>query len=107
MAAHLRNETESTRPVAAFRNLDEGVVTWRGQHSRRRFVVEISRALIAERNHRQRSHVGLRIADAQVVIDLTGADKSIDLGHRGFQLISIAFNQAAGHYQALSFAGSL
>ena len=48
MAAHLRNETECARAVAAFGDLDEGIVAWRSQHARRRFVVQIRRALIAK-----------------------------------------------------------
>src|SRR2546430_4741306 len=92
VSAHLRNETESAGTIAAFGNLNERVMRRRGEYARRRFVVEISRALITERNNRQRSRVCLRIADAQDVIDLTGADKRIDLGHLSFQLIAISFN---------------
>src|SRR6266852_1380008 len=39
VAAHLGNETESTGAIAAFGDLDEGVVTGRRKHARRRFVV--------------------------------------------------------------------
>src|SRR6266576_1060291 len=65
MAAHLRNETEGAGTVAAFGNLDERVVTGRGEHARSRFVVKISRALISERKHRQRPRICLWVANAE------------------------------------------
>src|SRR5437588_1790866 len=104
VSAHLRNETESTGPIAAFGDLNERVMRRRGEYARRRFVVKICRALISQRNHRERSRIRLRIADAQDVIDLAGADERIDLGHLSFQLIAISFNQTAGDYQARGLA---
>src|SRR5713226_3965390 len=104
MSAHLRNEAEGTRAVAAFGNLDEGIVTRRSEHARGRLVVEISRALIAEWEHRQRPRVRPGIANAQDVVDLASADKGINFRHFGFQLIAITFNQTTGNYQARGFA---
>ena len=104
MTAHLRNKTEGTGTVAPFGNLDIGVLARRGEHARRRLVVEIGRALISERNHRQRTRVRLGIANAEDVRDLTGADESIDFGHFGFQLVPIAFDQTSGNHQTLRLA---
>src|SRR5258705_3607564 len=53
MAAHLRNKTKCTRTVAAFGDLYEGVVAGRREHTRGRFIVEISGALITEGNDRE------------------------------------------------------
>src|SRR6266404_2757642 len=64
MSAHLWNEAESTWAVTAFSNLDEGIVTRRSEHARGRLIVEVSRALIAERKHRQRPRVRPGIANA-------------------------------------------
>src|SRR6476620_6089044 len=47
VSTHLRNETERARPVAAFGDLYECIVRRRSKNTRRRFVVEISRCLIA------------------------------------------------------------
>src|SRR5437588_7473311 len=52
VSAHLRNETEGTRTIAALGNFDKGIMGRRGEDARRRFIVEISRALIAERHDR-------------------------------------------------------
>jgi len=46
VAAHLRNETESAGTITTFSDLHERVVRWRREYAWRRFVVEISRALI-------------------------------------------------------------
>src|SRR6266404_8400870 len=54
MSTHLRNEAEGTRAVAAFGNLDEGIVTGCRQHPRSRFVVEISLSFYCYGKHRQR-----------------------------------------------------
>src|SRR5437870_4266040 len=103
MSSHLRNEAEGTRAVAAFGNLDEGIVTRRSEHARRRFIVEISRALIAERKHRQRPRVRPGIANAQDVVYLASADKGIHFRHFGFQLIAIALNQTTRNDQTRGF----
>src|SRR5438552_14874537 len=95
MATHLRNETKSAGTIAAFCDLDEGVMTRSREHAGRRFIVEISRALIAERNYRQRSGICFGIADTKDVVYLTCADERINLRHLGFQLIAISLNQTA------------
>ncbi len=100
MSAHLGNETESAGTVTAFSDLDKGIVAGSRQHARRRFIVEISCALIAQRNDGQRSGVRVWIANGEDVVDLTGADESIHLGHFRFQLITITLNQAPGNDQA-------
>src|SRR5262245_60783455 len=47
MAAHLRNETKFAGPIAAFGNFYESIMTRRCQHAWRRFIVQVSRRLIA------------------------------------------------------------
>src|SRR5712692_10893501 len=94
MSPHLRDETERAGTIAAFGNLYERVVTRRGEHTRRRFIIQVSCGLIAERDDWQRSGVCLRVADAEDVIELTGADERINLRHLCFQLIAITFDQA-------------
>src|ERR1700704_6361241 len=100
MSAHLWDETESTRTITAFGDLDEGIVAGGRQHARRRLIVKISCALIAECDHRQAPRVRTWITNREDVIDLTGADERIDLGHLSLQLIAIALDQAPGHDQA-------
>src|ERR1051325_586378 len=107
MSAHLWNKTKSAGPIAAFGDFDEGVMRGRRQNTRRRFVVEISRALIAERNDWKRARVGFRIANGEDVIYLAGADESIHLGQRRFQVVAITFDQTAGHDQSRRFAVGL
>src|SRR5207249_3671629 len=92
VSAHLGNEAERAGTITTFGDLDESVMRWRGEYARRRFIVEICRTLIAERNHRQRSGICLRIADAEDVVDLTSADECIDFGHLSPQLVAITFN---------------
>src|SRR5712692_12117533 len=96
MTAHLWNETERTRTITAFGDFYERVVARRGQHARRRFIIKISRALIAKRNHRQPPRVRLWIANAEDVVDLARANEGIDFRHFCFQLIAITLNQTAG-----------
>src|SRR5260370_30769673 len=96
MSAHLWDETESTRAIAALGDLDESIVARSRQHPRRRLIVKISCALIAEYDHRQAPRVRIWITNREDVIDLTGADEGIDLGHFSFQLIAIALDQAPG-----------
>src|ERR1043166_100914 len=105
MATHLRNEAESARAVATFRNLNERVMTWCCQHAWSRFVIEIGCALISQRNYRQRSRVRFWIADLQNIVDLTGADEGVNLRHLSFQFIAISLNQTTGNNQppGLSF----
>src|SRR5712692_2080745 len=93
MAAHLRDKTERTWTIAAFGDLDESVMARRRQHTRRRFIVEVRRALIAERDHRKRSRVNAWIANREDVVNLAGADEGIDLRHLCLQLIAITLNQ--------------
>src|SRR5215813_7672219 len=107
MAAHLRNETEGTGSIATFRDLDESIVTRSRQDARRRFVVEIGSALIAERNERQRARVCLRIADCEDIVDLAGADESINFRQLRFQLIAITLDQTTRHDQPFGLAFTL
>src|SRR5882724_3345908 len=104
MAAHLRNETEGARPVATFGDLDEGIVARRGQHARRRFVVQISCALISKGDDWKRTCVRLRITNGEDVVYLAGTDKGIDFRQRRFQLITIAFDETAGDHKPRGFA---
>src|SRR6185295_1874622 len=53
MATHLWNKTKCTRTVAAFGDFDERIMAGRREHARRRFIVEISRALITQGNDRE------------------------------------------------------
>src|ERR1051325_3995957 len=92
MSAHLWNKTKSAGPIAAFDDFDEGVMRGRRQNTRRRFVVEISRALIAERNDWKRARVGFRIANGEDVIYLAGADESIHLGSRRLLIPATRFD---------------
>ena len=78
-----------------------------GEHARRRFIIKISRALITERNYGERSGVGFRIADAEDVVDLAGADEGVNFGHLRFQLVAITLDQTTGNDQAGSFTISL
>src|SRR5262249_732119 len=96
MAAHLGNEAERAGSIASLGDLDVRIVAGRRQQSWRGLVVQISGALIAERNHRQRSRAGLRIAHPQNLVDLARADESVDLRHLSFELIAVALNQTAG-----------
>src|ERR1700747_3332535 len=104
MSAHLRNKTESAGTVTSFSDLDEGIVAGSRQHTRRRFIVEISCALIAKRHDGQRSGVRVGIANGEDVVDLTGANESIHLGHFRFQLVAITLNHAPGNDQARRLA---
>src|SRR5215472_15715254 len=96
MAAHLRDETESAGAIAPLGNFDKRVVAWRRQHPGRRLVVEVCRALLTQRNYRERPRLRLWITDSENVIDLTRPDESIVLGQIGFQLVSITLDQTAG-----------
>src|SRR6266851_7507621 len=98
VSAHLGNETEGTGAIAAFGDLDERIMGRRSKYTRRRFVIEIRRALIAERNNRKRSSIRVRIANSEDVIDLTGTDEGVNLGHFRFQFIAITLDQTAGNY---------
>src|SRR5262245_39324639 len=104
MSAHLRNKAEGTRTVTTFGDFYVGVMTRGREHPRRGLIVEISRALIAQRNHRQRPRISLRIADAEDVVDLTGADERIDFWHLSPQLVAIALNQTACDHQPFRLA---
>src|SRR5690349_4340985 len=104
VSAHLRNETESTRTIAAFGNLHKCIMGRCGEHARRRVVVQIGRALIAELDHRQAARVGLRIADGEDVVDLVRADERIDFGHLRLQFVAITLDQTTGYNQALGLA---
>src|SRR5215831_7404097 len=84
MAAHLRNETEGAGAITPLGNLYVGVMARCGQHSRRRFIVEVGRRLVADWNYRQGARVCLRIADAEDIVDLTRADEGIDFRHLSF-----------------------
>src|SRR5947208_12607169 len=89
VSAHLRNEAEGAGAIAAFSDLDVSVMTRRREHARCRFVVKIGRALIAERNYRQRTRIRLRITDTEDVVDLTRTDEGVDFRHLSLQFIAI------------------
>ena len=55
----------------------------------------------------KRTRVGLRIANREDVVDLTGADERIDFRHLRFQFIAITFDQTTGDNQSRRFAVSL
>src|SRR5437762_8333234 len=99
--AHLRNETESARTIATFGNLYERVVRWCRQHTRRRFVVEIRCALIADWYDWKRASVGLRIANSEYVVDLTGADEGVNFRYLSFQFFAITFDQTTRDDESL------
>src|SRR5438132_12257724 len=63
MSTHLWNETERARAVTAFSDLDESIMAGSRQHPRRRFIVEISSALIAKLDHWQRPRIRVGIAN--------------------------------------------
>ena len=90
---HLRNEAERARAITTFGDLYKRIVRRRGQHAWRRFVVEIRRALIADRHDRKQARVGFGIANGEDVVDLIGADESIDFGNLRLQLVSITLNK--------------
>src|SRR3954470_5680282 len=81
VAAHLRNEAEGARAVAALGNLDVCEVRGRGEHARRRVVVEIRRRLVAERQHRKLPRVDALVGDLSYVADLARADEGVNFGH--------------------------
>ncbi len=90
--AHLRNEAERTRPIAAFGNFYERVVRRCSEHARRRIIVQVSRTLITERNDGQRASVGLRIANRKDVVDLIRADKRVDFRYFSLEFVTITLN---------------
>src|SRR5688572_19437731 len=96
MSTHLRDETECTRSIATFCDLHECVMRRRCEHARRRIIVQVGRALIAEWHNGQRASVGVRVANGKDVVDLVGTDKSVDFRNLRFQLVSITLNEAAG-----------
>src|SRR6185503_6543823 len=101
MPTHLRDETESTRAIASFCDLDERVVRRRGQHARSGIVVKIGGAWVAKRDYGQRARVGLRIADGEDVVYLVRADERIDLGHLRLQFVAITLDETPGDNQSL------
>src|SRR5207253_2507656 len=81
MAAHLRNEAESTGTITAFRDFYERIMRRCCQHARCRFVVKIGRTLIPQGKNWKRTHVRIWIADRKNVIYLAGTDESINFRH--------------------------
>ena len=75
-----------------------------GQHARRRIVVEVRGALIAERDNGKRASVGLRIANGKYVVDLVRADERVDFRNLSFQLVAITLDEAAGDDQSFGVA---
>jgi hypothetical protein len=103
MSAHLRDETEGARAVAPFGDLDKRAVAGRGEDARRRFVVEISRALIAERDDGERARVDFVVADFRDVVDLIRADEGVNFGNLRAQLVSITLDETARDDEPLGF----
>jgi hypothetical protein len=69
-------------------------VRGRGEHARRGLVVEIGRGLVAERKHGKLTRVDARVGDRRDVVNLARADKGVDLGHLGAQLVAVALDEA-------------
>src|SRR6185369_12350732 len=102
--AHRGDRTERTRPVAAFGDLDERGMRFRGPQPRRVFVVKISCGFVPDRRYREFFRVKFIVRRFENIVDLRGADESVDIGEFLHQIVAITLDQTAGNDDARRFA---
>ena len=83
--------------VAAFGDLDVGVMPWRGEDARRQIVIQIQARI-------RRRLILNAFAYGNDAVDFVGPDNRVDLGHVLADVAAIALDQAAGHDQPFGVA---
>ncbi len=106
-AAILRDDAEAARVVAALGNLDVSEVARRGEHARRKVVVEIGdRGRSAGTVFRAFAQCGA-FAQCNDALELVGTHQRIHFRHLLADIAAVAFHQAAGDNQLSRAAGFL
>ena len=92
-ATVLRDHAERARMVAAFRDLDVGVMLRRGKNARCQVVIQVRLERVRDRL--------FTLAERDDLVEFVGADQRVDFRQILLNVAAIAFHQAAGDDQLL------